>query len=86
MFNANKNFLKKESNGRLIDNVIDEAHMDELFTDYYRHRDNSVLQLVMLLFSKAKVTDDKNVPNVSNEIDASRTGFTNIKRENSVSR
>ena len=39
----------------LIGDVVHGEQMDNLFIDYYRHRDNSILQLVILLFSNAKV-------------------------------
>ena len=40
--------------------IINEGQIEELFRDYYRNRDNSILQLVFLLFSKAKMTSDEN--------------------------
>ena len=50
------------SRKQLIDDIISEDQLDELFRDYYRHRDNSMLQLIFLVFSKAKVSMDTNVP------------------------
>ena len=48
-------FPKGESSSKFIEDVVRGEQMDNLFIDYYRHRDNSILQLVILLFSNAKV-------------------------------
>jgi hypothetical protein len=54
--------------------------MDELFRDYYRHRDNSMLQLVFLLFSKPKHSTEAIVPDIENYSD----GNMDIQQDNSA--
>ena len=49
-----------------INEVINEKELDELFRDYYRHRENSVLQLVLLLFSKKESDKKKNTERIEN--------------------
>ena len=39
---------------------INEKQLDELFRDYYRQRDNSVLQLLFLLLSKKELDRNEN--------------------------
>ena len=40
-----------------------DEDIDKLFEDYYRNRDNSMLQLVFLLLSKLKSSLKQTVPN-----------------------
>ena len=52
-----------------MEEVVSEDQIDELFRDYYRYRDNSMLQLLLLLFSKTKVAADEKVPDMENKTD-----------------
>ena len=61
--------MEDGSEKRLIDAVINEVKIDDLFRDYYRHRDNSILQLVFLSLSKAKMTSGENIPNLKDDTD-----------------
>ena len=49
-----------------MNEVINKKELDELFRDYYRHRENSVLQLVLLLFSKKESDKKENTERIEN--------------------
>ena len=70
MFNAYKIISIKMTHfsnfKSLVNEVINEKELDELFRDYYRHRENSILQLVLLLFSKKEMDRKENEERIEN--------------------
>ena len=60
-----------------FNDVMNEKQLDELFRDYYRHRDNSILQLVMLLFSKADIETNENPQKTENTVHEIPESFDN---------
>ena len=66
--NGNKRW-SNEIAKNTFNEVINEKQLDELFRDYYRHRDNSILQLLFLLLSKKEFDKNDIIEKPNNAVD-----------------
>lgn len=60
--------MRNNAKRNSFNEFINEKQLDELFRDYYRQRDNSVLQLLFLLFSKKELDRNENEEQLENVI------------------